>query len=135
MEKRVIKFRGFSTERNQWVYGNLIEKDDPRKAEPTLWCSLIQDRALTVDVVVDRSVGQFTGLHDKSGREIYEFDIVKYTMPGPESFLDTEYIEEVVFNYGSFDVDGAPLYVVNEICEVIGNSFQHPELISQKVNS
>jgi uncharacterized phage protein (TIGR01671 family) len=73
---------------------------------------------------------QYTGLKDKNGKEIYEGDIVIYQMLEGTIIHDvTEYIEEVHFVDGSFDVDGAPLYVVSEGCEVIGNIYENPELL------
>lgn len=65
--KRQIKFRGKATANGHWVYGSLIDYGDKtfairnRKSQP--W-------------VQAETVGQFTGLHDRNGKEIYEGDIV-----------------------------------------------------------
>lgn len=72
---------------------------------------------------------QYSGLTDKYGREIYEGDILKYLLPSEDG--GTEYVEEVQFLAGCFDVDGAPVYAtVDWNCEVIGNVYEHPELLS-----
>ena len=65
---------------------------------------------------------QFTGLHDRTGREIWEGDILltpgKFKM---EVRIDNiGYGDPKFFNIG-FDV-----------CEVIGNIYENPELLGEK---
>lgn len=72
---------------------------------------------------------QFTGLHDKNGREIYEGDLVKY------SFGDFSYIEKIGWEGVGFrlvtinDDSSNCLAGMDSICEVVGNIFENAELI------
>lgn len=74
---------------------------------------------------------QYTGLHDKNGKEIYEGDIVKYRDSRGQ------HIEKVIFDKGCFyagmhwgsSTRVAPKLINTRITEVIGNIYDNPELL------
>lgn len=125
---REIRFRGKRVDNGEWVFGwvsfqhnrAFIHSDD-----------MPYDNAVEVDPA---TVGQFTGLKDKSGREIYEGDVVKYG--------DT--IHEVVFeqrnNTAYFGLVYSPEetrsfghYQDLQQIEIIGNVHDNPELLEASV--
>ena len=65
---REIKFRGKRLGNGEWIYGDL----HIRTPFPHIHSEIDHNR-VNID---PHTVGQFTGLHDKNGKEIYEGDIV-----------------------------------------------------------
>ena len=133
---RIIKFRGFTNclVQDKWVYGFLSEEDKIRKTN-------------LIDYEVDdKTIGQFTGLYDKNGKEIYENDILKVkTNEGIEYNPLLVVYSEV---YGGFCLlsknvlnitPDKPHRPINpnwwdgfkDEIEVIGNIHDNPELIKQ----
>ena len=67
---RQIKFRGRNKYDGNWAYGDLISQSYP--AFPHVSAPLIMDNNGGAWEVLPESVGQFIGIHDKNGKEIYE---------------------------------------------------------------
>jgi len=95
---RDIKFRGKNIITNKWVYGHYMEQPNDFEEEggylkPTGIGSFISDCNLLgrdLFAVDSETIGQYTGLKDNNGKEIYESDILRTTEEnGIDTFIDT----------------------------------------------
>lgn len=137
--KREIKFRGkvkhhdpMTNPENGWVEGYYFQ--DLTQGEMRSYIF----QPLCCREVIPQTVGQFTGLLDKNGKEIYEGDIIRI----PETEFNIEIIGVVEFDGGSYVVrsffSGTRSSLAWAVRErqpgeqrgvVIGNIHDNPELL------
>lgn len=138
MENRVIKFRGMNTD-GEWVYGFLFELSFDGYpitcigTEPLSANDYSEIYKSCYEEVIPETVGQYTGLKDKNGQEIYEGDVLR----------DNESTVIVKFVDGGFSVDYKTIggkwrnysdlfdYLDDYEGEVIGNIYENPERIPE----
>lgn len=145
---REIKFRGVSVVSNKFVLGSLISLGDGyviAKSSNIVGQTSSDDVFLSysneeVDIVFPDTIGQYTGLQDKNGKEIYEGDIVKAPLLDPifgDIIKDAFCNAEIRFNKGSFVVgyygSNHNIYLSDlyDKVEVIGNIFDNKELLKE----
>lgn len=128
---REIKFRGKPIEdygEINWFYGSLMIDYDDKLA-------YIEKNGQGIIPVEYESVGQYTGLKDMNGKEIYEGDVL--TDHGEEGPLYVEFSKErASFDFvDRFDQFGITRYAAFQISyeqfEVIGNIYKNPELLEE----
>ena len=123
---REIKFRIWDIENKEML--EVQELD----FEPTFYGGRIAIRPDKYNDYFDTEdmiLMQYTGLHDKNGKEIYEGDIVKI------KYKDED-IGKVIYEHNGFSIDVTNMNkaygrvsFVNNFMEVIGNIYDNSELL------
>lgn len=135
---REIKFRGFDRKFGQWRYGYYYSFESSGRVIATIMTEHGSNFMVDPD-----SVGQYTGLHDRNGKEIYDRDLCVDD--------DGKSLIEIVWSgnhqWGCRIVKGRalsqgltfPLFHWDEHyhngfrqLEVIGNIYEHPHLLGEK---
>lgn len=130
---RQIKFRGKRVDNGKWVYGNLVNCSD---------CIYIVYEAFADDyrwgfenvfIPIDHAtVGQFTGLIDKNGKEIWEGDVA---IDKRERKVKVVWVDEYAcFALETIDdiVKGEYNFSISDTAQVIGNLHDNPLLLTNK---
>lgn len=151
--KRKIKFRGKRVDNGEWVVGDLNQREE-NNFFITYQHEGIWDIIEGGHEVIPETVGQFTGLTDKNGKEIFEGDIVLFhatTTPTlHKGYCQDPYRKGQVFFVNNLesgwtltDPKGMGSKIPNQTChvhnyefwnnhrsfEIIGNIHDNPELL------
>ena len=135
---REYKFRGKPTKNNasyfeekEFVYGSLVIANDKHYILLDVLDNIKRDdyEVYMIEVIAE-TVGQYTELKDKNGKEIYEGDIVYIAAEDERGIIrwDNETARYVVI-YDNIITDFDNWY--GEDLEVIGNIYDNPELLEK----
>jgi uncharacterized phage protein (TIGR01671 family) len=140
---REVKFRGKRTDNGEWVCGYYFETpltDEATGSMPEDGWSFLTGRKRhcisrnnCVYEVIPSTVGQYTGLKDKMGREVYEGDVLRCG----DCTSDNGYDKVIIFNTPAYVLkDNRGFfywhYYADEY-EIIGNIHDNPEFKGETV--
>lgn len=132
----IPRYRGLSIDENskgKMQYGYLIS--DGEQAFIINEVVEANEQYITIGSwcpVDPKTIGQFTGLKDKNGKEIFEKDIVDFK--GRKAIVKwhgsyASFIYEFVDELQNRKTEWQPLYLSYYHFEIIGNIYENPELL------
>jgi len=140
---REIKFRAWDDEHEQWVYGWYTKLTEGIRRFDAI-ISDVNGELIRFYIHDLKTIGEYTGLHDVNGKEIYEGDIARIIYidyPGstsevrhPPIISDVAYHDFTAsFSFGECkDGDATHFNHRHMEIEVIGNIHEHGNLLEAK---
>ena len=131
---REIKFRARRTDKDEFAFGDLLTGMGYKKGKfyilPHLSYYPSDCKSLDGYEVIPETIGQFTSLYDKNGKEIYEGDILAFD-DYSNDVIEVRFVRGVfafLWN-GSLDDECTTGSPTQEWANVIGNIYDNPELL------
>lgn len=125
---REILFRGKMEDGGEWMYGDLVAGKFICVCDETI----DENPRIGFIDVVNKTIGQYTGIDDVNGTKIFEGDIVHGNVDWSSCGMFEEDVVEIQFaetvggyQWLCFDLD---------TIEVVGNIHDNPELIKEVEN-
>lgn len=135
---RTIKFRG-KTKQGEWVTGYYVGKSSLNEV------AILPPQNVNYDIgyindsecyyCIADTIGQFTGLYDKNGKEIYEGDILRFGN-SPSRVCEVKWNERItafcIRFYFECNLGVRPLgewVICERSVAIIGNIHDNPELL------
>ena len=123
-ENSRFKFRAWDYESERWVYGYYTKLVEGIRKYDAI---VSEDGGSLVRYYIDdiKTLGQYTGLKDLNGKEIYGGDIVRAIEKSGVWLSEVRYV---------VDCFCAGLHTISSYkdIEVIGNIYENPELLEDK---
>ena len=139
MAEREIKYRGLKTfqifnggTNSVWIYGFYLKRGTYGDPGPQAHIFVYENGYEGYRVEAE-TIGQFTGLLDEGGKEIYEDDIISFDdgKIGIVEFMRGCF----VVRYGKDNATQSLYEIHNWSVKILGNRFENPELIDGKIVS
>lgn len=127
---RTIKFRAQKKTNGEWVYGSLVYSNE---IDAAIYFQKGNGSVKTMEwaYVCPETIGQFTSLRDKNGRDIYEGDILSMDFEDEATYLEVRFVRGVfafLWN-GDLDDEFPTSSPTHEWAVVVGNIHDNPSLI------
>ena len=136
---RDIKFRGKSIEGSigtnmPFVYGGYVKRNNKDKDKEKVYIVQYDSEISYIDFteVDPKTVGQYTNLKDKNGKEIYEGDILRVKFDDVPINLYVKYDmgEYLLVKEGEWEDSLYACMWFHEV-EVVGNIYENEDLLKQ----
>ena len=133
MTQREIKFRGKHLTSGDWIYGYLSKYWNSNMDIVFVIIKEADNRlSIATSQIDENTISQFTGLHDKNGKEVFDGDILANSHRDDD---DNIYVCEYDNSQASFvftsPFDGESLEQNDYVSDlvIIGNRYENEELL------